>query len=72
MKRILDARSRRHGFDGWCMFVKPQNHTTWFPLDWTFCTTRKECRELTRTMQRNIFDKYAIKKARLKVEEVTE
>jgi hypothetical protein len=70
MKRILDARSRRQGFDGWVMCVKPPGHKVWHPLDWTFCTTRKECRELTRPMQRNIFDKYQIKKAKLKVETV--
>ncbi len=70
MKRILDARSRRHGFDGWCMFVKPQGGKTWFPLEWTFCTTRGEVRELTRTMPRSMFEKYKIDKARLKVEAI--
>ena len=42
MRRFLDARSRRWGYDGWALKVKKASQ----PMDWSVCTTREEAREL--------------------------
>lgn len=70
MKRILDQCSRRNGHDGWVVMVKGQNTKVWHALTWTFSTTREETRQLFNSMPRNLFDKYKITKANLKVESI--
>ena len=42
MKRFLNARSRRWGYDGWALKSKKASR----PMDWSVCTTREEAREL--------------------------
>lgn len=42
MKRFLDFRSRRWGYDGWAVRVKGAEQ----PLYFTVCTTRGEARDL--------------------------
>lgn len=42
MKRFLDGRSKRQGFDGWALKVKRARQ----PLDWSVCTTREEARQI--------------------------
>lgn len=44
MKYIAGARNRRWGYGGWALLVEGASR----PLDWTWCTTREECREVLR------------------------
>lgn len=74
MKRILDQCSNRHGFDGWCIYAWAPHAQKWFPLDWSFSTTREECRQELRDLIKRLgtidTEKYKIDKARLKVEAI--
>lgn len=46
MKKFLDARARRWGYDGWALKVTGATR----PLFWTVCTNRKEAREVKKEM----------------------
>jgi hypothetical protein len=67
MKRILQHCSRRHGFDGWVVWVQYVEGRDWYPLEWTLSTTREEVREILAGMPRSMFASYRVGKAKLQV-----
>jgi|GEM_PF-4185270 lysozyme family protein len=66
MKRFLDYRSRRWGFDGWAIRIKGAKS----PFDWSVCTTRQEARELRKEAlpERDLFSRSEIVKVRISLE----
>jgi hypothetical protein len=66
MKRFLDHRSKRWGFDGWAIRIKGAMS----PLDWSVCTTRQEARDLRKEAlpERDLFTRSEIVKVRISVE----
>lgn len=66
MKRLLDNRSKRWGYDGWAIRIKgaPQ------PFDWSVCTTREEARELRAEVfpESDFFQRTEIVKVKIRVE----
>lgn len=42
MKKFLQHRSRRQGYEGWALMIIGAEK----PLHWTVCTTRAEVRQL--------------------------
>lgn len=46
MKRFLQHRSKRYGYDGWAVRVKGADK----PLEWTVSTTREEARDARRQL----------------------
>jgi hypothetical protein len=68
MKRFLEFRSRRFGYDGWALRVRKADK----PMDWTVCTTRAEVRALRREKfaERDLFQKVDVVKVRVTVEVV--
>lgn len=63
MKRILDHRSKRWGYDGWVVWVKGSPK----PLDWTFSTTRREAREVRASLDRDLFQRTEVVKVKLEM-----
>ncbi|MBU0539347.1 MAG: hypothetical protein KKF24_16445 [Gammaproteobacteria bacterium] len=68
MKRFLDHRSKRFGFDGWALKVKGSKH----PLAWSACTTRGEARSLRNQQTPDLFQKTEIVKVKISVEVVSD
>lgn len=65
MKRFLDHRSNRFGYDGWALRIKGSQK----PLDWSVCTTREEARELRREVfpELDFFDRTEVVKVKIDV-----
>ncbi len=64
MKRILDNCSRRFGIDGWALVVKEfPNH----PCPWSFCTTRREVRELQESLTPDMINLYVPVKCKVQL-----
>ncbi len=64
MKRILDNCSKRFGHHGWALVVKEfPNH----PCSWSFCTTRKEVRELQASLTPDMINLYVPVKVKVKL-----
>ena len=66
MKNILQFRNRRRGYSGWALMVKGATK----PLHHTFCTTRKECRELRQGMQQDLYERLEVVKVKVGLEPV--
>jgi len=66
VKRFLDHRSKRSGFDGWALKVQGASK----PLVWTACTTREEARSLRKQQTPELFRKTEIVKVKISVEAV--
>lgn len=47
MKQVLQGRSKRFGYDGWCLMVTGAAK----PMEWTMCTTRAEVRQLKKEQE---------------------
>lgn len=61
--------SNRYGYDGWAL----KHRDAPDPLHWSFCTTRKKCRELLREKRAampDLFDRFEPVKVKLTVEVV--
>jgi len=69
MRNILEHRSKRHGYDAWCVRVVGTDK----PLPHTACTTRAEARDLKRERETHgpdLFRKIEIVKVRIVLETV--
>lgn len=64
MKKFLQWRSRRWGYDGWAVVMDGATR----PLAWTTCTTREEVRELIDEHQDMFLRGCDIKKVKITVE----
>lgn len=65
MKAFLSHRSPRRGFHGWGLRIKGSQ----YPIAWTVCTTREECRDL-RKQHGWLRDDIEVVKVTIKVEAV--
>lgn len=65
MKRFLQFRARRWGYDGWAIRVKGADK----PMEWSVCTTREEARELRKEVfpEDDFFDRTEVVKVRIDV-----
>jgi hypothetical protein len=65
MREFLKHRSRRSSHDGWALMER----ATRYPLSWSVCTTREECRAL-KLERADLADDLEVVKVWLKVEVV--
>lgn len=68
MKRFLDHRSNRFGYDGWAVKVTKADS----PMIWTVSTTREEARALRAEMDPDLFQSTEVVKVKITVKVVYE
>ena len=68
MKRFLQHRSNRWGYDGWGVRVKGASRA----LNHTVCTTREEAREVRAEMEADLFTRTEVVKVKISVVVVPE
>lgn len=70
MKNVLKERSRRWTHDGWAIRLVLPDGFRGKPWDHTMCTTRRECRELRKSLPQDLYQRTEVVKVRLKLEAV--